>query len=634
MLKRMILATALSLGLAAGAQAAPNWPNVPYSYYARDENLQTLLREFAGGFSLSLQIGPNVTGTVNGKFNANTPTEFMDRLGGVYGFNWFVYAGTLFVSRTNDMKTRSVSAMGSSISALRQALQQLGVLDPRFGWGELPDQGIALVSGPPGYVDLVERTVAALPMGAGGQQVAVFRLKHASVNDRTISYRDQKVVTPGLSTVLRNLITGGGGGANNETLAAIAAPLRDNPPAFPQVAGDGAAAPAGQAGNQPAAPASTGKSGLRLREPTVQADARLNAIIVQDIPDRIPIYRSLIEQLDLPSTLVEIEAMIVDVNSDLVSELGVTWGARAGSTTFGYGNLGLGPSGGLPLESGAALSPGTIGVSVGNTLAARLRALQTKGQANILSQPSILTADNLGAMIDLSDTFYIQTRGERVATVTPVTVGTSLRVTPRHIESKNGARVELTVDIEDGRIQEERQIDNLPTVRKSNISTLAIVGNDQTLLIGGYNSSQNSEQVDKVPILGDIPGLGLLFSNKSKTVQRRERLFLIRPKVVAINGEVVATPGAAGTGPMLNATWGGDGRMTAGQYLDLAQSQRTRIVFGPNVELRRSSGPVRASEWLDGTPGAAPVLEGKSNAQQGPVIQVEPVAAPGTGRAP
>ncbi|MBB1625130.1 type III secretion system outer membrane ring subunit SctC [Achromobacter sp. UMC71] len=641
----MILATALSLGLTAGAQAAPNWPNVPYSYYAREENLQTLLREFAGGFSLSLQIGPNVTGTVNGKFNANTPTEFLDRLGGVYGFNWFVYAGTLFVSRTNDMKTRSVSAMGSSISALRQALQQLGVLDPRFGWGELPDQGIALVSGPPGYVDLVERTVAALPMGAGGQQVAVFRLKHASVNDRTISYRDQKVVTPGLSTVLRNLITGGGGGANNETLAAIAAPLRDNPPAFPQVNGGGGGGGgggdgggAGAQGSQAAAPAAPGKSGLRLREPTVQADARLNAIIVQDIPDRIPIYRSLIEQLDLPSTLVEIEAMIVDVNSDLVSELGVTWGARAGSTSFGYGNLGLGPSGGLPLESGAALSPGTIGISVGNTLAARLRALQTKGQANILSQPSILTADNLGAMIDLSDTFYIQTRGERVATVTPVTVGTSLRVTPRHIEAKSGSRVELTVDIEDGRIQEERQIDNLPTVRKSNISTLAIVGNDQTLLIGGYNSSQNSEQVDKVPILGDIPGLGILFSNKSKTVQRRERLFLIRPKVVAINGEAVATPGAAGTGPMLNATWGSDGRMTAGQYLDLAQSQRTRILFGPNVELRRVSGPVRPSEWLQGTPTAdpvaTPVLEGTSNARQGPVIQIEPVAAPGTGRAP
>lgn len=637
MLKRMILATALSLGLAGGAQAAPNWPNVPYSYYAREENLQTLLREFAGGFSLSLQMGPNVTGTVNGKFNANSPTEFLDRLGGVYGFNWFVYAGTLFVSRTNDMKTRSVSAMGSSISALRQALVQLGILDPRFGWGELPDQGIALVSGPPGYVDLVERTVAALPMGAGGQQVAVFRLKHASVNDRTISYRDQKVVTPGLSTVLRNLITGGGGGNNNETLAAIAAPLRDNPPAFPQVNGGPAAdsAPTLAAAGMPA-PAPVGKPGLRLREPTVQADARLNAIIVQDIPDRIPIYRSLIEQLDLPSTLVEIEAMIVDVNSDLVNELGVNWGARAGSASFGYGNLALAPSGGLPVDGAAGLSPGTIGVSVGTNLVARLRALQTKGQANILSQPSILTADNLGAMIDLSDTFYIQTRGERVATVTPVTVGTSLRVTPRHIESRDGARVELTVDIEDGRIQEERQIDNLPTVRKSNISTLAVVGNDQTLLIGGYNSSQNSEQVDKVPFLGDIPGLGIFFSNKSKTVQRRERLFLIRPRVVAVNGEVVRTPGAASnTAPMLNATWGGvDKPMTAGQYLDLAQSQRTRVLFEPNVEVRASGGPVRASEWLQVSPVAEPILEGKSNATQGPVIQVQPVAAPGTGRAP
>src|SRR5690606_30638976 len=99
-----------------------------------------------------------------------------------------------------------------------------------------------------------------------------------------------------------------------------------------------------------------------------------------------------------------------------------------------------------------------------------------------------------------------------------------------------GMRVELTIDIEDGRIQQERQIDGLPTVRRSNISTLAVVGNDQTLLIGGYNSSQDTEQVDKVPFLGDIPVLGALFSNRAKTSLRRERLFLIRPRVVAING--------------------------------------------------------------------------------------------------
>ena len=54
----------------------------------------------------------------------------------------------------------------------------------------------------------------------------------------------------------------------------------------------------------------------------------------------------------------------------------------------------------------AALSPGTLGLSLGTSLAARVRALQSRGAANILSQPSILTADNLGAMIDPSETFY------------------------------------------------------------------------------------------------------------------------------------------------------------------------------------------------------------------------------------
>jgi type III secretion protein C len=612
-LKRFIPACILALSLASAAQAAPNWPAAPYSYYAKDESLQDVLREFAGGFSLALQMAPGVSGKVNGKFNTNTPTEFMDRLGGVYGFNWFVHAGTLYVNPASSTVTRSISAMGSSITALRDALLQLGVLDTRFGWGELPDQGIALVSGPPAYVDLVERTVAALPLGAGGQQVAVFRLKHASVNDRTVSYRSQSVVEPGLATVLRNLISGSGSSNNNQALSAVAAPLRDNPPTFVGMANGSAGAPPAF-GNEPpnsSEPADSGRprrsgsaGGLRLREPTIQADPRLNAIIVQDIPDRIPIYKRLIEQLDVPSTLIDIEAMIVDVNSDDINELGVTWGAKAGSATFGYADFGLSPTNGLPLDSGADLAPGTIGLSISNALVARLHALQTRGRANILSQPSILTADNMGAIIDLSDTFYIQTTGERVAIVTPVTVGTSLRVTPRYIEGAQGRRdVELTVDIEDGRIQTEQQVSSLPTVRKSSISTLAIVGNDQTLLVGGYNSSQDSAQTDKVPFLGDIPVIGALFSNKSKTIQRRERLFLLRPRVVSVAGEPIAAPRRQSDdmSPALSATWRSDGEpMTAGQYLDLIEGQRTHVRFD-SVSEGATNGAVRVSPLYSGS---------------------------------
>ncbi|WP_331284276.1 type III secretion system outer membrane ring subunit SctC [Castellaniella denitrificans] len=641
LLKRWIPACALALCLVGTtARAAPSWPLAAYSYYAQDESLQSVLRQFAGGFSLALEMAPGVKGTVNGKFNTATPTEFIDKLGGVYGFNWFVYSGTLFVSPASAMVTRSVSAMGSSITALRDALLELGVLDPRFGWGELADQGIALVSGPPAYVKLVQKMVAALPLGAGGQQVAVFRLKYASVNDRTVSYRSESVVTPGLSTVLRNLILGSGSGANNETLAAVAAPLRDNPPVFASPEADAGGAPAGGASGATgsAAPETKRRAGagpgLRFREPTVQADPRLNAIIVQDIPDRIPIYRQLIEQLDVPSTLIEIEAMIVDVNSDNVSELGVTWGAKAGNATFGYSDFGLTPSNGLPLDSAASLAPGTLGLSVTNVLAARLHALETKGAANILSQPSILTADNMGALIDLSDTFYIQTTGERVATVTPVTVGTSLRVTPRYIEgSGDQRRVELTVDIEDGRIQDERKIGTLPTVRKSSISTLAIVGDGQTLLVGGYNSSQDSQQVDKVPGLGDIPLLGALFSSKSKTTQRRERLFLLRPRVVSIQGHAVAPPRlqSGDTGPALSATWPDNGKpMSAGEYLDLIQGQQTRVRFDA-VREASVSGPVRVGPaYVESKAlGDADMPRGGAAAVAGTAVHVElPPARP------
>lgn len=603
MYRATVLAGALALLLAGGAQAAPNWPAAPYSHYAKSESLQDVLRQFAGGFSLALQMEPGVSGVVNGNFNAETPTEFINRLGGVYGFNWFVYAGTLFVSPASSMTTRTVSSMGGSITALREALLQLGVLDTRFGWGELPDQGIALVSGPPAYVDLVQRTVTALPLGAGGQQVAVFRLKHASVNDRTVSYRTQSVVTPGLATVLRNLILGAGSSNNNQTLAAIAAPLRENPPSFGDAGGGSESA------GEPASRRPRMAGGLRLIQPTVQADPRLNAIVVQDIPDRIPIYRQLIEQLDVPSTLIEIEAMIVDVNTDFIRELGVSWGGVAGNWTLGYGNFALAPSGGLPLNASSGVVPGTLGLSLSNILAVQLHALQTDGKANILSQPSVLTEDNMGALIDLSDTFYIQTTGERVASVTPVTVGTSLRVTPRYINDGHKRRqVELTVDIEDGSVDYQSTVGSLPTVRNSTISTLAVVGDDETLLVGGYNSSHDSEQVDKMPVLGDIPLLGALFSNRNKTMQRRQRLILLRPRVVSIDGEPVALPRgqtAVSAGPALDATWTQDGQpLSAGQYLDLVQGQQTRVHFDSPAQAAEAApqGPAVHVQ----TPGGAP----------------------------
>ena len=556
----------------------PPWAEAPYSYYANNESMHTVLGNFASSFSLSLDLSPEVTGTVNGKFNAQSPSEFMDRLSSVYGLNWFTHAGTLFVSRTTQITTKAITSGSSSIATMREALGSLGILDKRFGWGELPEQGVALVSGPPAYVGLIERTMATLPLAAGGQQVAVFKLKHASVDDRTILYRDRQITTPGLAQVLRNLINNAGGtgssGVSNSSLSSVAGMLAmpaglpaaantaglyfdsngngaaTGTPASPYGAANGTGATAASGALNPAGNRSAQPTARRVAAPSIQADSRLNAIIVQDTPERIPLYKALIEQLDVATPLIEIEALIIDVNTTRVDELGIAWSGRKGGTVGGFGNMT--PSGdGNDLVIGAlsrsaTFDPTSLVVNAGNNLIGRIRALESSGDASIQSRPSILTIDNIGALLDLSETFYVRTIGERVATVTPITAGTTLRVTPHFVMRDGGPVVQLDVDIEDGQIQ-ETTVDTLPIVRRSTVSTQAIVGEGQTLLIGGYRSRQQTSTVDKVPGLGSVPILGLLFSNKINNSQVRERMFMIRPRVVSLPPQLSAAVDALKT---------------------------------------------------------------------------------------
>jgi type III secretion protein C len=475
---------------------------------------------------------------VNGRFTSDSPTEFITKLAGVYGFVWYTHAGTLFISPSNDLATKSIALNSSNIQNMRKALTDLGVLDSRFGWGELPEQGLALVSGPTSYVNMIDSMVRSLPTPAA-PKVKVFRLKHASADDRTILYRDKQITTPGLVTVLRELITKQGAAAS-EVLTITAEPLRAASAITSDQKGATPSAATGTAGTIGAKRSNNVVGGLNAdtgqARGTIQSDPRLNAIIIQDLPERMIIYEKLIAELDVPTALIEIEAMIIDINTDRVTELGINWAGRTGSTALGFGALSAAPGpGSLTIANAAAnaaISTSTLLVDSGNYLINQIRALETRGEARIQSRPSVLTTDNTGAILDLSETFYVRVQGQFVATVTPVTAGTTLRVTPRVISAENGNKlVQLTVDIEDGKIQ-SRQVDTLPTVSRSSVSTQAIVKQNETLLIAGYSTDQDIVSDQKVPFLGDLPGLGLLFSSKGRTTQKRDRLFLIRPKII------------------------------------------------------------------------------------------------------
>lgn len=539
-IRRLILTfLPFTVMLSPFSSAAPvPWQEATFTYFADKQELQKVLENFAQTFGLELQASSAVLArkdTVSGRLTAVSPTEFLNQLSSTYGLQWFYFGGTLYISRNFENATRTIAASGISLANFKKALTDLGVVEPKFGWGEVPDRGIAMVSGPVAYVDLVAWAVATLPLPQPDQQFKVFRLKHAQVNDRIITYRDQQLLTAGVATILRNLISpdANRGGTANSALSGIAAPLRSMPPAQETQPAPGDAT---ASGNKPllADNSKAPQSGSDAARPVIQSDSRLNALIIKDTPQRMAIYEELIAVLDVPSKLVEIEAVIVDVNSSRVSELGIDWGARAGNVAAGFGQPALLPDAMTStFVAGQNVSPTTVIPNAGSYLMARIKALEGDGDARVVSRPSVLTIDNLGALLDLSDTLYIRTTGERVASVVPITVGTTLRVTPRIISANGTESIHLVVDIEDGAIQDDRKFDGLPTVRRSTIGTQAVMGEKESLLIGGLNSESNLRQSNVVPGISNWPFIGIFFKKRSTKVEKRERLFLITPKIIS-----------------------------------------------------------------------------------------------------
>ncbi|HLO78023.1 MAG TPA: type III secretion system outer membrane ring subunit SctC [Magnetospirillum sp.] len=531
--------------------AAPPWPNSSYAYFAQGESLRTVIETFGRSFGIRTEISRAVTGPVSGRLFADTPNVFLDRLAATHGLTWFYHGGTLHVNSASETVSQAIPIKAADISAVRDALRGLGVLDERFGWGELPDRGVVIVSGPPAYVALVQQTLAMLPAGQGDlMAISVFKLKHASVDDRTFYYRDRQVTVSGVATILHNIVVGQAqtsGGQRIEAVNGVSVPVATERPKgnVPTAAGQPERPlhlSGGEKGNPGDVLAPQGSSDP-AKGPVIQADTRLNAVIVKDVKERMPMYADLIKELDVPTALIEIEAAVIDVNTSKLKELGIRWQASDGRFKGGFGAIDSAKprNGELTLGVADKVSFDTLLAGTADFFLTKVNALESVGDASVQSRPSVLTLDNLEAVLDLSETFYIKVQGERVADVVEVTAGVLLKVTPRLIEEPSGAwRVKLAIDVEDGSIDTSVVVSELPTVRRSTISTQAVIGNRDSLLIGGYYFQADVKNEEKVPLLGDIPLLGLLFSDNRKEKQKRERIFMITPRLVEVpNGQGV-----------------------------------------------------------------------------------------------
>jgi general secretion pathway protein D len=298
----------------------------------------------------------------------------------------------------------------------------------------------------------------------------------------------------------------------------------------------------------------------------IQADPTTNSLIITASE---PLYRNLrnvIEQLDTRRAQIYVESLIVEISSDKASELGIQWQGLINSggnnvgfagTNFGSGGnniVGLGTQVNGLLNLGNTSTTSTVAPSPGMNLglihkyngtyglSALARALQTETSTNILSTPNLLTLDNEEARIVIGKNVpFITGQYAQTGTTTTVSpfqtierkdVGITLKVRPQI--SENGL-VKLQIYQEASSVSDSVNAAGIITNKRS-IESNVLVDDGQIIALGGLMEDSDIAITEKVPLLGDIPGLGFLFRYETKKRAKTNLMVFLRPYVVR-NGQ-------------------------------------------------------------------------------------------------
>jgi type III secretion protein C len=171
---------------------------------------------------------------------------------------------------------------------------------------------------------------------------------------------------------------------------------------------------------------------------------------------------------------------------------------------------------------------------------AQIRALETRGDSEILTVPSVVTLNNLEATFSARQSFYVKVSGNQDASLTQVTAETLLKVTPLVAQAEtrpgNGSdrRIRLLISVQDGTVDASTSavVDNLPRTLENQISTQAVVRGGDTLVIGGQVVRKRVNRVSGIPIIKDIPILGALTNSRSDDFEQYVRVYVVRPRIL------------------------------------------------------------------------------------------------------
>ncbi len=260
-------------------------------------------------------------------------------------------------------------------------------------------------------------------------------------------------------------------------------------------------------------------------------DERTNSIVISDIAANIEGIKALIERVDIPVRQVMIEARIVSASDNFRKELGFSF-TGLDTAVAGIGNDNLGGS--LNLSTPTIQSPtGTFGISYlpgDMSLGLEITALENAGYGEVISQPRILTGDKQTAKIENGQQIpFTSSDGTTVSTIFQDAV-LSLEVTPQ-ITPDNRIIMELKVNRDS--LDSDTVTASGSPINVTELTTTALVGDGDTIVLGGIFEQTKSTAESKVPLLGDLPVVGRLFRSSVDIDDRSELLIFITPRILA-----------------------------------------------------------------------------------------------------
>jgi type IV pilus assembly protein PilQ len=289
-----------------------------------------------------------------------------------------------------------------------------------------------------------------------------------------------------------------------------------------------------------------------------------NVLIVKDTEKNLKEIETIIKEVDKPTKQVLIEARVVEIMDTYAHRLGIRWSGSAWKTTQhtiigvgrqpnistpdnsysypggftpgnGTGRVSFSPSGivdlGVAGNTNIGFAFGHVGKSV-LLLDAELSALESEGVARIFATPKVLTLDNQPAEIKQGYKIpYLQLNQQGVATTQFIEAVLRLKVTP-HVAPDN--RINLDVEIEKSTPDWGRVVNGVPALITRSATTKTLVNNGETIVIGGIKTSDIGDNVDQVPGLGKIPGVGEAFKKKERNLAKTELIVFITPKIITV----------------------------------------------------------------------------------------------------